>query len=816
MADALWQLIATDGGAARLADMLIFLPSRRAVRGVEKMLATRMGGACVLPRLVPLGTGDDMDDPDNTDTLANTERVVVLARLLAADAHIGTMAGALPIARDLVRMTDYLENEGIDIATIDWDKIIGEKYARHFQAKGQLLKILGDFCAAYNAGHQTQTQQRNAAIRGWIGNMHQYARVIVCASTASVPATADLMAHIAQLPQGMILFPGKIVDSDVRDLALATNPYYAEYCLLQRLGQSPADVMPIDVGASPIDFFNAAFANRGTPTGTPPTCRLITPTREADEAAAAAEIAARATAQNKSVLIITPDAAGNQRLAAALAARQIPADFSGGTPGTQCAPGRAILNLFDKWIDTDAAAFDRAMGAANNDLFRMLVNLIDTTPDLFHPAFAADDPAYMDVWVALQDLSRYITDNQIAISLRDARALVADTLGTVSLRGAMAADAPVVVLGTIESRMQTADVVILTGLNEGMFPARGYENAWLPPAVAAAVGLPPADRKVSLMALDFMTLSCGENVYWLRSRISGGTQTTESRFLSRVAVAMRHDIPGDADLAQAVDARDACTPNPLRIVPPTPPADRSDIYVTELELLIHNPYAFYAKHILRLRPRDDYWVGPDARTFGNLVHDVIERATDWRATTLVAEMDCRAAAAVGANSVLYHFWHRRFAEIAPLIAETFGGDAGHAEIPGSIQIAGRTVRARADRVWDGCVLDIKTGAAPSKKQLMDGNMPQLPLEAAMLQSGGFAIPTTGKSRTPIMRFLQLRNRDTKLIEYGADDTAAMMTAARGKVSTLFGQYNHPGAPYEYRETNEVKYHAYDDLARLKD
>jgi inactivated superfamily I helicase len=91
-----------------------------------------------------------------------------------------------------------------------------------------------------------------------------------------------------------------------------------------------------------------------------------------------------------------------------------------------------------------------------------------------------------------------------------------------------------VVLGTIESRMQTADVVILTGLNEGMFPARGYENAWLPAKVAEKIGLPSPNRKVSLQSLDFMNLACGNEIYWIRSLQSGGVQTTESRFLSRI------------------------------------------------------------------------------------------------------------------------------------------------------------------------------------------------------------------------------------------------------------------------------------------
>ena len=152
---------------------------------------------------------------------------------------------------------------------------------------------------------------------------------------------------------------------------------------------------------------------------------------------------------------------------------------------------------------------------------------------------------------------------------------------------------------------------------------------------------------------------------------------------------------------------------------------------------------------------------------------------------------------VGENSVLFHFWHRRFVEIAPVVAAAFDVDTGHAEIAGAVRIAGRTVRARADRVWDGCVMDIKTGAAPSEKQLRDAAMPQLPLEAYMLQSGGFSIPTTVKSQTPVMRFLQLRNRDARLIDYDEDTTDIMIRNAVDRVSQLFGQYGRDGAPYEY-------------------
>ena len=817
MADALWRVMAESG--VDVADMLIFLPSRRAVRTVEKMIAEKSGGVAILPRLVALGEGvdEDTDDTENApDIISNVERVAILTRLLAADANVGNLTTALSVAHDLVRMQDYMENEGVDAATIDWASLVDEKYAAHFQSKAKILGILSGFMDKYAGGRITAVAARNRDIRAWAGQLDKYKLVIVWASPASVSATADLMESVARAPHGRIILSGKIAGRDC-DFELDTNPYNAEYKFLSRLGLGAADVQPIDVGASKIDFMNHAFGNDCAARDIDAdlsNCCLVTVPREAVEADVVAEIATRAVAQNKSVLVITPDAAGNQRIAGALRARGVDADFSGGVPGTMTAQGRAILNLLDTWIEQKSNVFDKIYAENNHDLFNTIAAIIDLYMPQFQPQFVADDN--VEIWSALRDMSNALNVAGIDLTLSDARAFVADALSGVSVRGAMRDGADVVVLGTIESRMQTADVVILTGLNEGMFPSRGYENAWLPRVVAEKIGLPSPNRKVSLQALDFMNLSCGQCVYWLRSGVAGGVQTTESRFISRV-IARRGVFNRDTEILDSVLARDDVPYKPLDYSAPVPPADWSDVYVTELEHLIHNPYSFYVKHILRLRVLDDYWVGVDARDFGNLVHDVIEKAKDLRPDALVAQMDRRALEKLGAGSVIFHFWHKRFLEIAPVIAnELTSVQNAYAEIGGMVKIAGRNVRARADRIWDGGVMDVKTGAAPSKSQLEQGNMPQLPLEAYILQSGGFPIQTTSLSRAPIMRFLQLKNNDVRVIEYDAEKTAEMMRMAVDKTTELFNVYSAGAAAYEYRETGDQKYKVYDDLARIKD
>lgn len=784
-------------------------------------MVEKAGHAIILPRLVALGEGDDEDFDDVDDAIPDALRLVITARLLAADASIGNVATAITVARDLLRMQDYLENEGINAADINWAALVDEKYAVHFQRKAALLNILARAQNEISDNRLTRTQIRNRDIRAWIGKLNVYKLVIVCGSTASVPATADLMAAVATSENGRIILSGHISGND-KDFASNTNPYNAEYRFLKRIGVDLTDIRPIDVGPSAIDFMNIAFSNEIVlPENTDAVqhCHLIECAREAEEAAVVAEIAARAVRSKKSVLVITPDAAGNQRIAMAFAARGLDADFSGGTAGTMTPTGRAILNTFDDWIERgDTDTFERIYSQNDYDLMKTIIRMIDDGIIAAAPPFDISDAVSLQIWRAVRESSECLDAAGLRLNLSDARAFLSDAIGGVSVRGEMNDGADIIVLGTIESRMQTADVVILTGLNDGMFPARGYENAWLPRDLSEKIGLPSPDRKVSLQSLDFMNLSCGTEVYWTRSLNAGGVQTTESRFLSRVAVrGGNYDLIYGADILGAVRNCDMVAMRPLDYTSPSPSADWSDVYVTELETLIHNPYAFYVRHILRLRVLDDYWAAPDARKFGDLVHGVIENAHDVSPETLIREMDARALELLGTDSVMFHFWHKRFCEIAPVVSNTLSKLTNSvAEIAGHVKIAGRVIRARADRVWDGGVMDIKTGTPPNANQLSKGTMPQLPLEAYMLQNGGFELHTTERASAPIMIFLQLKNNDVRPILYDANQTQQMINAAVAKTTELVNMYSVGGAPYEYYETGDRKYKIYDDLARCDD
>lgn len=757
--DALWTFL--DG--RDISNDIIFLPSRRAIRALEKMIANRLGGAAVLPKLVPLGDAPDGIIFDNV--ISNTERAIVAAQLISVAQNI-SISNALPIANDLISLQDYLENEGIE-SKPDWENLVGEKYANHWAARASFLNIVDNVMPQIFPGKITSSKARNLGILSWADICKNCkGRVIICGSTGSVYATRQLMKTVSELENGIIIFPGKVESiNEINEC----NPYYNIHNFL-----NGKDVDIIDVGDSDIDFFNSAFSNNTNKIKTNmPNLNWYDLETESDEANMVAKIASDAINQNKSVLIITPDAAGNQRLKESLYAHNLTADFSGGESGETALISRQILNSFD---DTTHK------------------NILDIASEFEF------DESDSEIAIALNELNEILIRNGITPDISDLRALTRNVLSQISLRPTLNEDAKIRVLGTMESRMMTADVVILTGLNDGMFPGIGYENNWIPRHIADDIGLPSPSRKVSLMGMDFITLSCAGTVYYTRAKNSGGVKTMPSRFLSRLKImGLNPEI---------------ITQNPeLRTLnsepqPPTPVADFSDVFVTSLDLLIHNPFAFYARHILGLRPKNDWWHEFDARDFGILVHGVIQDCAQnktYDPDFIVKILDERAKDLLPKDTVNFYFWHKRFIEFAPVISELLKtSDVPNRKIESEIcvKIGARNVRARADMIYNNTVLDIKTGGTPSKKSLLLGNAPQLPLEAFMTSAD-------------TIQFLQLKNNDVKLITYDNTDAEIMIKNTVQKISELFGMYGNDFTTYEYRKTTEPKYHMWDDYYRYK-
>jgi ATP-dependent helicase/nuclease subunit B len=370
------------------------------------------------------------------------------------------------------------------------------------------------------------------------------------------------------------------------------------------------------------------------------------------------------------------------------------------------------------------------------------------------PAMRALPPLEAAAWPALFDA---LLEGPLAPGIR-------------TMRGRKGASHPrVQILGLLEARLQSFDRVVLGALEESVWPLATDPGAWMSRPMRAQFGLPAPEARIGRVCADFLLSALSAPRATLsRARKRGGSPTVAARWLTRIETFLNGQGLGGLEGSPATGWAGLLDmperPQPCARPAPSPPAALRPrrISVTDVWLLKSDPYAWYAKRILKLRPLDDLDAEADAAEYGNIVHHMVSR---WlalcdgdphclEAVEHFAQATEDALAEFAPRPGLVAYWRPRLARIAGFVLETERARDGvakrHAEIAGGIDLpCGVRLEGRADRVdvmKDGSLvlIDLKTGAPPSNAEMADGRAPQMPLEAAIAARGGFADVTAAE------------------------------------------------------------------------
>jgi ATP-dependent helicase/nuclease subunit B len=295
-------------------------------------------------------------------------------------------------------------------------------------------------------------------------------------------------------------------------------------------------------------------------------------------------------------------------------------------------------------------------------------------------------------------------------------------------------------------------------------------------------GLPEPEARIGRVAADFLLDACSAaRTVFSRAEKRGGAPTVPARWLVRLETFLAGQkgegfpdglkLPISPAVAWAAQLDQPAKVQPWPRPAPKPRADqRPDrLSVTEVETLVADPYAFYARRVLKLSALNPLDAEVGAADYGMLVHDVLHRFVP-RLAPWPGEAAAREIWAECLEASLHEgqvrpgfaaFWRPRLLRIGDFVlAEEAAARAGNAIQRSITEASGRlvlthddgrelTLTGRADRVdvlaSGGLALfDYKTGKPPSRKQVEVGEKPQLPLEAAMLARGGFrGVPAEG-------------------------------------------------------------------------
>jgi ATP-dependent helicase/nuclease subunit B len=392
-------------------------------------------------------------------------------------------------------------------------------------------------------------------------------------------------------------------------------------------------------------------------------------------------------------------------------------------------------------------------------------------------------------------------------------------------------EARIAIWGPLEARLQRRDLMILGGLNEGQWPAPPPEDPFLSRPMRAALGLPSLDQRVGLAAHDFAQLANAPEAVLTRALRKDGSPTLASRWLWRLQTlakgAGREFTAGPAPVewARALDA--PAEPRQAKVPKPRPPASArlTRISVTQVETLIRDPYAVYARRILGFEPLLPIGAPAGARERGSAIHKAIERFEDGVDHVLLSDLLDQELRNAGVAADRRAAERARLMQSVSLLIEWFETRRGREvfrEKKGELPLkAGVTLSAAADRIEIGAdgatILDFKTGVPASDSQVEAGLAPQLPLEAAMLARGAFKdVPAAVATelvywrlggREPAPRVLKL--------EQGAHASGEKALAALEGLLQLYARTEQPFL-CKPRVQFIKPYDDYDQLARRKE
>lgn len=378
----------------------------------------------------------------------------------------------------------------------------------------------------------------------------------------------------------------------------------------------------------------------------------------------------------------------------------------------------------------------------------------------------------LSVIAALRDEAEYGGE----MTAREFTDLLGAVLSGEEVRDRDAPHPQVLIWGTLEARVQGADLLILGGLNEGTWPEAPSPDPWLNRKLRHQAGLLLPERRIGLSAHDFQLAVAAPEVWLTRSERSEDSETIPSRWLNRITnllqglpeqgrpalEAMRNRGRKWVDWAEAMEEAEPI--EPAKRPSPRPPvaARPRKLSVTEIKRLIRDPYAVYAKHVLRLRPLDPLVREPDALLRGIVVHEILEhfvKETRDDPSKLSLNAFLEKCSAILEEKVSWpvakRLWQARMKKVAEPFVESeiqrqsraiplkFEVSGGISLAPLDFRLTGQADRIDQNEAGELIIYDYKTGTPPSASVQAKFDK-QLLIEAAMAEQGAFDNVPMGK------------------------------------------------------------------------
>lgn len=483
-----------------------------------------------------------------------------------------------------------------------------------------------------------------------------------------------------------------------------------------------------------------------------------------------------------------------------------------------------LIAYFDE-ANSDLSVLDVVDGREGAERIAALAGVVSNSP---LPWAGEDGRGASQLLEFVGELSQWLGEM--------APASLADLMNTQSAQMTVSAgmdEHPLLsIQGPLEARLLSADRIILSGLNEDVWPNRAGADAFLPRHFRAKIGLNDPEDRMGLSAHDFAQLACAPEVWALYSARRDDAPAVASRWIWRLQTLVRGALTED-EAAEMLGPQGA---NPLewsRIIQrqgigdllddfsaeprPTKAPDGwpNRLSVTRVDRLQRDPYSMWGENVLGLSPLDamNTPLGPAQR--GTAIHKALEDLEKEGAPKTaehlleILEHELARVGEQPADIASKRAVWRRTCEwyIGWRSERVTGGGKSKLEVSGKLErvIAGETftLSANADRVERDAtgaitIVDFKTGSPPTDAAIATGLEQQMPLQALIAREGGYK--GVDAAEVAAMEYVAFRAKpESRIVGEGKKSPLGtpdeMADEALEGLFKLIAAYREPGAVF---------------------
>ncbi len=479
-----------------------------------------------------------------------------------------------------------------------------------------------------------------------------------------------------------------------------------------------------------------------------------------------------------------------------------------------CLRDRSFLknNLFDANLEINALKIMEEKAKSLN-LFGSFNYILEQ-----HLQFASTI-AKLDIWSEAPELKEFIDkisssyDAFNNISLKDYTQLFNHYLNAAYYRKPIAQEKKISIFKPIDARLHSANLIILAGLNDGVWPKRQNNDLILSKDI-----LPSYKQMIGEEAYDFYCFASAPKVILTRSKRKDGSFLSPASWFLRTVTLFQQKIITKEEIQVAISIK----PRHHQLIQPPISYRPKQLSVTQIEKLIFNPYHIYVDFILKLKPLYKLSKDLSSLDFGNFIHKALEIFHLKKIPILDAGEEALKIMQFS-NKQIKLLWWPRFIRIAKWF-ETLDHkyEKIYLEHVGKIKLAPDfTLLAKADRVEvignKIKIKDYKTGKLPSIKSISNGKSVQLLLEAIIALKNGFSFQDRdGKYILDALEYIQVSGGEEPGQILAVDSNTELLEKMEKFLMMLIQEYSLEATPYHYTTKKVNNYCFYEHLARRFD